>query len=98
MAEPTFLTPVELTDAELDAVSGGSFVGVRQSNSNKTKQSIRQSITETGGGVTIGDPSNATANSGAISVYETFYASNYAENYNTTSQSNSNSGNVTGAI
>ena len=98
MAEPTFLTPVELTDAELDAVSGGHFVGVSQRNSNRTKQSIRQSITETGGSVTIGGGSGATANSGNISLYETFYASNYAENYNTTSQSNSNSGNVTGAI
>jgi hypothetical protein len=98
MAEPTTLTPIELTDAELDAVSGGSFVGVRQSNSNKTKQSIKQSITETGGGVTIGGGSGPTANSGNISVSEYFSAYNDAYNYNTTTQTNTNSGSVTGAI
>ena len=98
MAEPTMLTPIELTDAELDAVSGGSFVGVSQHNSNKTKQSIRQSIKQTGGSVTIGGGDGPTANSGNISLYETFYASNYATNYNTSYQSNTNSGNVTGAI
>jgi hypothetical protein len=101
MAEPTTLTPIELTDAELDAVSGGqrNFVGISQSNSNKTKQSIKQSIKQTGGGVTIGDdPSGATANSGNISVSEYFSAYNDAYNYNTTTQTNTNSGSVTGAI
>ena len=100
MAEPTILAPIELTDAELDAVSGGSFTGIRQSNSNRTSQSIRQSIKETGGSVTIGDPppGSGTANSGAISVDQTFYATNTATNTNSTSQSNSNSGSVTGAI
>ena len=98
MAEPTTLTPIELTDAELDAVSGGHFVGVSQRNSNRTKQSIRQSITETGGSVTIGGGSDATANSGNISVSEYFSAYNDAYNYNTTTQTNTNSGSVTGAI
>ena len=97
MAEPTILTPIELTDAELDAVSGGSFVGVSQHNSNRTKQSIHQSITETGGSVTIGG-SGPTANSGNISVTEYFSAYNDAYNYNTTTQTNTNSGSVTGAI
>ena len=98
MAEPTILTPIELTDAELDAVSGGSFVGVSQHNSNKTKQSIRQSIKQTGGSVTIGGGDGPTANSGNISVTEYFSAYNDAYNTNYTSQSNTNSGNVTGAI
>jgi hypothetical protein len=100
MAERTILTPIELTDAELDAVSGGSFVGVSQRNSNKSKQSIKQSLTQTGGGVTIGDPpsSGATANSGSISVSEYFSAYNDADNYNYTTQTNTNSGSVTGAI
>ena len=30
--ERKLLGPVELSDAELDAVSGGSFVGIKQSN------------------------------------------------------------------
>jgi hypothetical protein len=32
MMEHKLLGPIELTDAELDGVSGGSFVGIRQSN------------------------------------------------------------------
>jgi hypothetical protein len=32
MMEHKLLGPVELTDAEFDAVSGGQFVGIRQSN------------------------------------------------------------------
>ena len=102
MAEPTILTPIELTDAELDAVSGGSFVGISQSQRNSTRQSIYQSIHQTGGSVTIGgggDPKDpATANSGNISLYETFYATNTATNTNSTYQYNTNYGSVTGAI
>ena len=66
MAEPTILTPIELTDAELDAVSGGAHISTHQHNS--TRQSIHQSITETGGSVTVGGGSGATAFTGTITV------------------------------
>ena len=99
MVEPTILTPIELTDAELDAVSGGrDFVGISQRQSNRTRQSIHQSITQTGGSVTIGGGSGATANSGNIYVDEYFYATNSATNTNSTTQTTTNSGSVTGAI
>ena len=84
--------PIELTDAELQAVSGGAGVGgIRQSN--RSRQSIRQSITETGGSVTVGG-GGPTAVSAAISVSETFSATQGATN--TSIQMNLNSGNVTG--
>jgi hypothetical protein len=99
MTEHTVLTPIELTDAELDAVSGGvNFVGVAQVNANETKQSIHQRITEVGGSVRIGGGSGATANSGNITLNESFSATQSASNSNSTSQSNTNSGAVTGAI
>jgi hypothetical protein len=86
------LTPIELTEADLDVVSGGAFVGgIRQSN--RSRQSIRQSITETGGSVTVGG-SGPTAVAGNITLTETFSASQSATN--SSSQSNSNSGNVSG--
>ncbi|MBV8524134.1 MAG: hypothetical protein JOY71_18750 [Acetobacteraceae bacterium] len=86
------LTPIELTDAELQAVSGGAFVGgIRQSN--RSRQSIRQSITETGGSIHVGG-SGPTAVAGSITLTETFTASQTATNSST--QSNTNSGTVSG--
>ena len=84
--------PIELTDAELEAVSGGAAVGgIRQSN--RSRQSIRQSIRETGGSVTVGG-GGPTAVTGATSLSATFSATQSATN--NSSQSNLNFGNVTG--
>lgn len=93
MAEPTILTPIELTDAELDAVSGGAHISTHQHNS--TRQSIHQSITETGGSVTVGGGSGATAFTGTITVSKSFNATNTATNTNSTTQSSTNSGTFT---
>jgi len=75
MVEPTILTPIELTGAELDAVSGGASFTVHQNN----RQRISQRITERGGSVTIGG-GGATTFSGTLSFSETFTASESATN------------------
>jgi hypothetical protein len=49
--EHELLEPIELTDAELDAVSGGSFVGVKQVN--VAKQSGRIEIEGSSGALNI---------------------------------------------
>jgi hypothetical protein len=88
MAEPTILTPIELTGAELDAVSGGANFTVRQSN----RQRISQRITETGGSVHIGGGAGATTFSGTLSFTETFTASESATN--TASNTNTANNNI----
>jgi len=88
MIEHTTLA-IELTDDELLAVSGGSThvtVGISQRNHASA------GIAQFGGSVYIGGGDGATANSGTITLSETFSASI------TQSQTNTNSGNVTGTI
>ena len=97
MAEPTFLTPIELTDAELDAVSGGlQFSGIGQGESNKSKQSISQKATVVGGNLKIDGAS--TAVNGTIDFDPELYVDDqYATNTNSTTQSNANTGAGSGA-
>jgi len=97
MAEPTILTPIELTDAELDEVSGGLQ---NQHNSNKTHQYQRQSIKQTGGSLYIGGGSGGTAINGSVYFTETLTATQTATETNTTYQTNTISGtnvNATGS-
>jgi len=93
MVEPTILTPIELTGAELDAVSGGASFTVHQNN----RQRISQRITERGGSVTIGGGAGAGATtfSGTLSFSETFTASESATN-TATNTNNANNNIVTG--
>jgi hypothetical protein len=88
MIEHTTLA-IELTDDELLAVSGGSThvtVGISQRNR------ATAGIAQFGGDVSIGGGYGATANSGAITLSETFSATI------TQTQSNSNTGGVTATI
>jgi hypothetical protein len=79
---------IELTDDELLAVSGGTHITVGISQRNHASAGIAQF----GGGVQIGGGDGATANSGAITLSETFSATI------TQTQTNTNSGSVTGTI
>ena len=88
MAEPTILTPIELTGAELDAVSGGANLSVHLSN----RQRISQRISERGGSVTIGGGVGATTFSGTLTFSETFTASESATN--TASNTNNVNNNI----
>jgi hypothetical protein len=87
------LRPIELTDAELEAVSGGVavVVGIRQSN--RSRQTIRQRITEIGGNVTVGG-GGTTAVTSTVALLETFSAGQGATNIST--QISTNIGSVTG--
>jgi hypothetical protein len=76
---------IELTDDELLAVSGGITVGISQHNRAKA------GIAQFGGDVSIGGY-GTTANSGNVTVSETFTASI------TQTQTNTNTGSVTGTI
>ena len=83
MAGSTIVEPIELTYEELGVVSGGSVGTIL---SNRTRQSIRQSIDERGGSVYVGG-SGSTAFSGSITLSETFSATQSATNSNSTTQS-----------
>jgi len=87
MAGSTIVEPIELTYEELGVVSGGN-VGTIQSN--RTRQTIDQSVRETGGSVTVGG-SGVTAFSGSIHLSETFNAKQSATNNNSTKQSTTGS-------
>lgn len=93
MAEPRILAPIELTDAELDAVSGGYHTGGYHrggGHSGHVSVGIFQSnratstIIEQGGSLTIGSIT------GNVTFTEIFEASN------TTNQAVTNTGSVTG--
>jgi hypothetical protein len=79
--EHKFLEPIELTDAELDVVSGGHFVGVKQVN--VAKQSGRIEISSGPGAV------NVTTSS----VFNSFFTQSQTNNNTGTV---TNSGSVTG--
>jgi hypothetical protein len=67
------MQPVELTDSEIDVVSGGSFVGVNQRNG---EAEARQRVTTRNSG------------GGSATTYSA-YNSAYQSNYNTGSVTNS---------
>jgi hypothetical protein len=80
------LAPIELSDAELLAVSGG-----RSSIAAGVAQAIRQdaAVVQQGGSVSVGGGNGATSFSGNLTVVETFVAAI------TQVATNVNTGNVT---
>lgn len=74
MTEPTCLAPIELTDAELEAVSGGNSIVGNVIQVEKSKQSLRL-----GGG---SNSSTTVSNS-----YVENYSDQYEEAYVTISNS-----------
>jgi hypothetical protein len=74
--EHKFLEPIELTDAELDVVSGGGFFGVKQVNVAKQVGIIK-----------VGTGSGAVSVSGS-SIYNSF-SEQYQTNTNSGSVTNS---------
>ena len=80
------LTPIELNDDELLAVSGGVAVGILQAISQGA------AVVQYGGFVGIGGGNGATAVSGNLSFSQTFSASI------SQSATNTNSGNVNGTV
>jgi hypothetical protein len=76
--EHKFLEPIELTDAELDVVSGGGFFGVKQVNVAKQVGIIK-----------VGTGSGAVSVSSA-SIYNSFYYQSQS-NYNSGSVTNNGS-------
>lgn len=74
--EHKFLEPIELTDAELDVVAGGHFVGVKQVN-----------VAKQVGVIKVGTGSGAV-NVSSASIYNSFYYQSQS-NYNTGNVTNS---------
>jgi hypothetical protein len=85
MAEQ-ILTPIELNDDELLAVSGGVAVGILQAISQGA------AVVQNGGFVGIGGGNGATAVSGNLSFSQTFNGSI------TQSATNTNSGSVSAVV
>ena len=85
MAEQ-ILTPIELNDDELLAVSGGVAVGILQAISQGA------AVVQDGGSVGIGGGNGATAVSGNLSFTQSFAASI------TQSATNTNNGSVSAVI
>ena len=71
MTEQTILAPIELTDDELLAVSGGIHIAVGISQRNYQSASLAQ----VGGNLSIGGGNGATSVSGNTSFTQTFNAS-----------------------
>jgi hypothetical protein len=91
MTEQTILAPIELTDDELLAVSGGrASTSVAVGISQRVHQSA--SLAQVGGDLSIGGGNGATSVSGNTTFSETFSA--------TISQSatNTNNGSVTATV
>ena len=65
MAKPAILTPIELTDAELDAVSGGNF--------NSTTQTTTNSGTVSGSGGSFGGISQSNSNRTRQSIHQSVH-------------------------
>jgi hypothetical protein len=80
------LTPIELNDDELLAVSGGVAVGILQAISQGA------AVVQYGGSVGIGGGNGATAVSGNLSFSQTFNGSI------TQSATNTNSGSVSAVV
>jgi hypothetical protein len=91
MTEQTILAPIELTDDELLAVSGGSaHTHVAVGISQKVSQSAE--LAQVGGSLSIGGGNGATSVSGNTSFTETFSASI------TQTANNTNNGSVTATV
>jgi len=80
------LTPIELNDDELLAVSGGVAIGILQAISQGA------AVVQYGGSVGIGGGNGATAVSGNLSFSQTFNGSI------TQSATNTNSGSVSAVV
>jgi hypothetical protein len=65
MAKPTILTPIELTAAELDKVSGGNF--------NSTYQTTTNSGTVSGSGGSFGGISQSNSNRTRQSIHQSVH-------------------------
>jgi hypothetical protein len=90
MTEQTILAPIELTDDELLAVSGGARTSVAVGISQRVHQSA--DLAQVGGSLSIGGGNGATSVSGNTTFSETFSATI------TQSATNTNSGNVTATV
>jgi hypothetical protein len=91
MTEHPILEPIELTDAELDAVSGGrAHTSVAAGVSQRIDQSVQ--LAQVGGDLNIGGGNGSTSFSGNLTVVETFVAAI------TQVATNVNTGNVTVTI
>jgi hypothetical protein len=88
MTEQTILAPIELTDDELLAVSGGIHIAVGISQRNYQSAGLAQ----IGGGLSIGGGNGATSVTGNTTFSETFTAS-----INQTA-TNTNNGSVTATV
>ena len=88
MTEQTILAPIELTDDELLAVSGGIHIAVGISQRNYQSASLAQ----VGGNLSIGGGNGATSVTGNTTFTQTFNASI------TQSATNSNTGSVTATV
>ena len=89
MTEQTILAPIELTDDELLAVSGGIHIAVGISQRNYQSASLAQ----IGGNLSIGGGGNgATSVTGNTTFSETFSATI------TQTANNTNSGSVTATV
>jgi hypothetical protein len=84
MTEHPILEPIELTDAELDAVSGGrAHTSVAAGVSQRIDQSVQ--LAQVGGDLNIGGGNGATSSAGIVTFVETFAAviTQVANNINT---------------
>ena len=93
MTEHTTLTPIELTDDELLAVSGGFDIRVTVGNSQSNKQSAW--VYQSGGSVNVGNGNSLSpTTSGNISFTETLTSTVTQTATNTSTGNNSFSGNI----
>ena len=88
MTEQTILAPIELTDDELLAVSGGIHIAVGISQRNHQSAELAQ----VGGYLSIGGGNGATSVSGNTTFTQSFSATI------TQSANNTNSGNVNAVV
>jgi hypothetical protein len=88
MTEQTILAPIELTDDELLAVSGGIHIAVGISQRNYQSAELAQ----LGGSLSIGGGNGATSVSGNTTFTQSFSATI------TQSANNTNSGNVNAVV
>ena len=88
MTEQTILAPIELTDDELLAVSGGIHIAVGISQRNHQSAELAQ----VGGSLSIGGGNGATSVSGNTTFTQSFSATI------TQSANNTNSGNVNAVV
>jgi hypothetical protein len=88
MTEQTILAPIELTDDELLAVSGGIHIAVGISQRNYQSASLAQ----VGGNLSIGGGNGATSVTGNTTFSETFNATI------TQTANNTNTGSVTATV